>query len=134
MTRRELREKTFMLLFEADFHEKEEMPEQVQLYFDTFGIQIEGKDKEYIEKKVNGILSHIQELDKAIGEISEGWDLERIDKISLTIMRLASYEMKYEDDMPVKVSINEAVELAKKFGQDDSPGFVNGILGKLVRT
>ncbi len=132
MTRRELREKTFMLLFRADFHDGEEMPEQVELYFETQGATIEGKDREYVENKVNDIIAHMSELDTAIDDASESWELNRIDKISLSILRLAYYEIRFEEDIPEGVAINEAVELAKKFGQDDAPSFVNGVLGKLV--
>lgn len=132
MTRRELREKTFMLLFRADFHDGEELPEQIELYFETQGITVEGNDREYVENKVNDIISHMSELDKDIDDASESWELSRIDKVSLTILRLAYYEIKFEEDIPEGVAINEAVELAKKFGQDDAPSFVNGVLGKLV--
>ncbi|MBE5927572.1 MAG: transcription antitermination factor NusB [Lachnospiraceae bacterium] len=132
MTRTELREKTFMLLFRNDFHDGDEMPEQVELYFETQGITIEGKDREYVENKVKDIILHMSELDKDIDNASESWELNRIDKVSLTILRLAYYEIKYEEDVPEGVAINEAVELAKKFGQDDSSAFVNGVLGKLV--
>lgn len=132
MTRTELREKTFMLLFRNDFHDGDEMPEQVELYFETQGITIEGKDREYVENKVKDIILHMSELDKDIENASESWELNRIDKVSLTILRLAYYEIQYEEDVPEGVAINEAVELAKKFGQDDSSAFVNGVLGKLV--
>ena len=132
MTRRELREKTFMLLFRADFHDGEELPEQIELYFETQGITVEGKDRDYVENKVNNIILHMGELDKDIDDASESWEINRIDKVSLTILRLAYYEIKFEEDIPEGVSINEAVELAKKFGQDDAPSFVNGVLGKLV--
>ncbi len=76
--------------------------------------------------------SKIEEIDQAINEVSEGWKTGRMSKVDLTIMRLAYYEMKIDDDIPVSVAINEAVELAKKFGGDDSPSFVNGILAKLT--
>lgn len=133
MTRRELREKTFILLFRADFHETDEIPEQIELYFDTQGVELEGKDREYVENKVNNIISRIPKIDEAIGNVSEGWELSRIDKVSLTIMRLAYYEMEYDETIPVKVAINEAVELAKIFGQEESSSFVNAILGKLAK-
>lgn len=132
MTRTELREKTFMLLFRADFHDGEEMPEQVELYFETQGVTVGGKDREYVENKVKDIILHMSELDADIDNASESWELNRIDKVSLTILRLAYYEIKYEEDVPEGVAINEAVELSKKFGQDDASSFVNGVLGKLV--
>ena len=77
------------------------------------------------------MIGHMEEIDASVNEVSEGWKTGRMGKVDLTLIRLAVYEMKYED-IPVKVAINEAVELAKKYGTDDSPAFVNGILAKLV--
>ena len=74
----------------------------------------------------------VPELDEKINGVAEGWKTKRMGKAELTILRLASYEMKYDDEIPEKVAINEAVELAKKFGGKDSPAFINGILAKLV--
>ena len=74
----------------------------------------------------------VPEIDESINRVAKGWKTERMGKTDLTILRLAVYEMKYDDEIPVGVAINEAVELAKKFGSDDSPAFVNGILAKLV--
>lgn len=78
------------------------------------------------------IMVKIPELDEMINQVAEGWKTRRMGKVELTILRLALYEMKYDDAIPDKVAINEAVELAKKFGGNDSPAFVNGILAKLV--
>ena len=72
------------------------------------------KDKEYISNKFHNIVEKIDEIDAAINEVSEGWKTRRMGKVDLTLIRLAVYEMKYEDDIPVKVAINEAVELAKR--------------------
>lgn len=74
----------------------------------------------------------VPELDKKIDEVAEGWKTRRMGKVELSILRLAVYEMKYDEEVPEKVAINEAVELAKKFGGSDAPAFVNGILAKLV--
>ena len=74
----------------------------------------------------------IPELDECLNKVAEGWKTRRMGKVELTILRLALYEMKHDDTVPEKVAINEAVELAKKFGGSDSPAFVNGILAKLV--
>ena len=78
------------------------------------------------------IAKKVPEIDESINQIATGWKTGRMGKAELTILRLAVYEMKYDDEIPVGVAINEAVELAKKFGSDDSPAFVNGILAKLV--
>jgi len=90
-------------------------------------------DREYIQKDVHGVCERLFEIDELISAHTVGWDIERINKVDLAIIRLAVYEMKYNEDIPVGVAINEAVELAKEFGDDDSPGFVNGILGRMFR-
>ena len=77
-------------------------------------------------------MEHLEEIDAAINEVSEGWKTTRMGKVDLTLIRLAVYEMKHEEDIPVGVAINEAVELAKQYGTDDSPAFINGVLAKLV--
>ena len=75
----------------------------------------------------------LQQLDQEINEAAKGWKTSRMGKVELTILRLAVYEMKHDEDVPVGVAINEAVELAKQYGQDDSPAFINGILGKAAK-
>ena len=136
MTRRELRDNVFKMLFRIEFHEAEEMPEQLALFEDELDTLFDGKqgqeNREYLTNKCNDIFSHITELDEAVNEVSSGWKTSRMSKVDLTIIRLAVYEMRYEEDIPVAVSINEAVELAKKYGTDDSASFVNGILAKLA--
>ena len=86
----------------------------------------------YIREKCMDVAAHIEEIDDAVNEVSEGWKTTRMGKVELTLIRLAVYEMRFEDGIPVRVAINEAVELAKKYGSEDSPSFINGILGKLV--
>lgn len=136
MTRRELRDNVFKMLFRIEFHKAEEMPEQLALFEDELETLFDGKqgqeNRDYLTNKCNDIFSHITELDEAINEVSSGWKTSRMSKVDLTIIRLAVYEMRYEEDIPVAVSINEAVELAKKYGTDDSASFVNGILAKLA--
>lgn len=132
MTRRELRENTFVLLFHKEFHSTEELQEQIEFYFEKKGIFIE-KDSDYISDRVFDILSKLNDIDADINEAAEGWDVSRMSKIDLTIMRLAYYEMCYDDTVPLQVAINEAVEIAKLYGGDNSPSFVNGILGKLAK-
>ena len=72
------------------------------------------------------------EIDAMLEKVSRGWKLSRMGKVELTILRLAVYEMRFDEDIPEKVAINEAVELSKKFGGDDSPAFINGVLAKLT--
>ncbi len=131
MTRRQLRENIFKMLFREAFYEASELKEQFELYVEELG-EVSEKDQEYMQQKVDKVLEHLAEIDTDIDEVAKGWKLSRMAKVDLTIIRLAYYEMKYDDDIPVNVAINEAVELAKKFGGDDSPSFVNGVLAKLV--
>lgn len=131
MTRREIREQIFQLLFRIEFHEGDEMPEQLQLFFESMG-QLEETNQIYMEKKYDEIVAKLVEIDDCINQVAKGWQTSRMSKVDLTIIRLALYEMKYEEDIPVGVAINEAVEIAKKYGGEDSPSFVNGILAKLA--
>ena len=131
MTRRQLRENVFKMLFRVEFHDDKELPEQLILFEDELE-PISEDEKIYMTNKYKDIYAHIEELDAAINEVSKGWKTIRMGKVDLTLIRLAVYEIRFEEEIPVKVSINEAVELAKKYGTDDSPAFVNGILAKLV--
>ena len=131
MTRREIRENVCKMLFRVEFHEQEEMNEQLVLFGEELDALKEA-DLSYIRNKCNDIFSKIEEIDSAINEVATGWKTSRMGKVDLSIIRLAVYEIKFEDDIPTKVSINEAVELAKAYGTDDSPSFVNGILAKFA--
>lgn len=131
MKRRELREHIFELLFRAEFNDQAEMPEQLRMFFEDME-DLEEKDQTYMEGKYHRVMEKLAEVDKLIGDTAEGWKLGRLAKVDLSILRLAVYEMKFDEDVPEGVAINEAVELAKKFGGDDSPAFINGILGKLA--
>lgn len=131
MTRREIRENTFKLVFNIEFRSSEEYEEQFEMYMDTVE-NVADKDKEYIHSRLFDLIVNMDEIDKIIEEATEGWDFNRIGKVELAILRLATYEAKYDDDIPVGVAINEAVEIAKKYGGEESPAFINGILGKIV--
>lgn len=131
MSRHELREQTFKMLFRAEFYEKEELSDQLAMFFEELDKK-EEKDTAYIQKKFEDIMEHLAEIDRLINEAAKGWKTSRMGKVDLTLIRLAVYEMKYEEDIPAGVAINEAVELAKSYGTDDSASFVNGILAKLV--
>ena len=131
MTRRETREHIFLMLFRKDFHEVTEMNEQAELYIS----ELEKPTMEeyaYLTSRFHSILDKLGEIDTILSEASSGWKLNRMGKVDLTVLRLAIFELKFDDDIPDKVAINEAVELAKKFGGDDSPAFVNGVLAKLA--
>ena len=129
MGRRELRESIFQLLFMTEFNDNQEMAEQKQLYLETIE-DIQEKDQSYIQEKYEKIREKLPEIDAALNEASK---TSRMGKVELSILRLAVYELRYDDDVPGKVAINEAVELAKKFGGSEAPAFINGVLGKLAK-
>lgn len=135
MRRSEVREVLFKLLFRAEFNDVSEMPEQMQFFFnvDAEDEGISDKDREYIIARENSILEKLPEIDKAISEKATGWTIDRFGKVDLAIVRLAVFEIMFDDDIPVGVAINEAVELAKKYGRDESSGFVNGVLAKFAK-
>ena len=132
MLRREQREHVFKLLFMSEFNSQKEMEEQLALYFGDIE-NLDAKDKEYISQKYMNIMNHTQELDEKLNSISMGWKTGRMNRVDLTVLRLAVYELEFEkEEVPVGVAINEAVELAKCFGSEESGAFVNGILGKIA--
>lgn len=131
MSRRELREQIFKLLFRVEFNSMEDMAEQEQLFFEEEDAATE-KDAAYVSDKYHKIREKLTEIDALLNERAEGWNTGRMSKVDLTILRLAVYEIMYDESVPTRVAINEAVELAKKFGQDASSGFVNGILAKFA--
>lgn len=137
MTRRELREHIAQMLFVIEFHEREDIKEQALGYIESLNeSRVEDcseKDRDYMLTKLDNIVDAVGEIDKVIEEASVGWQLKRMNKVDLTVLRLAVYEIRYDEDIPNKVAINEAVELAKKYGGDSSPSFVNGILAKIVK-
>ena len=131
MSRREQREQIFKILFGVEFHSADELEEQIGLYMEDLG-DIRKKDADYMTGKVRSIVEHMDEIDGMINQASKNWKTTRMAKAELSILRLAAYEIKYEEDIPVSVSINEAVELAKLYGSDHGPAFVNGILSGMV--
>ena len=133
MNRSMLREKIFELLFRIEFNPIEDMPEQEELFATTGDVELTKSDADYIRDKYEKIAEKLEEIDAAINEKTKGWDTGRMAKVDLTIIRLAVYEIKYDESVPTGVAINEAVELAKKYGQDGSPAFVNGVLAKFAQ-
>ena len=120
MTRREIREQVFILLFQ-----RESFDEQKETYMETK--EWTEKDQAYIEEHMAKIMDKLPEIDELISEHSNGWKLDRIGKEELAILRLAIYEAKFDEEIPVGVAVNEAVELAKTYGEDGGAAFVNGI-------
>ena len=132
MRRSEQREHIFKLLFMTQFNSEDEMSDQVSMYFETLG-ELEEKDQEAMQEKYQKILEKLDEIDQILNDYSRGWKTSRMNRVDLTVLRLAVYELEYEkEEVPVGVAINEAVELAKCFGSEESGAFVNGILGKIA--
>lgn len=132
MLRSKVREEVFKIIFRQPFMEQTEMEEQIEFSME----ELEGKSSEnqtYIRDKANGILEHLNVIDSEIEKNCEGWNLNRIGKAEITIMRIAVYELLYEEDIPNKVAINEAVELSKIYCDEDAKGFVNAVLGKVAK-
>lgn len=116
-------------LFQVEF-QKENIKEQVEDFLDSYGES--NYDKDYFLEIINGVLNSLKEIDDLIDSKTKAdWSIDRIAKMDLPILRVAVYEIKHREDIPVGVSINEAVELAKKYGSDDSARFINGILGQI---
>ena len=127
-----MRERLFKLLFRVEFNPKDEMAEQENFFFDSEENTGSEEENAWISGKFNRIIVKLDEIDQALNERVQGWNTERMGKVDLTILRLAVYEVIYDESIPTGVAINEAVELAKKFGQDSSPSFVNGVLAKFA--
>lgn len=124
------RKQALQVMYQADILGKEatEPVESGHLVPETQGMD------DYALGLLSGCKEHVGQLDELINAASENWTMDRMPVVDRSILRLATYEMRYAEDVPVSVSINEAVNLAKEFGGDDSPRFVNGILGRIANT
>lgn len=134
MTRTEMRELTFELLYSLEIQkmEKEEYNEQIELFLVEQNISQE-KAKTYMTETVNGIAKNKEKILELISQnLKEKWDISRVSKINLTLLKLATYEIMYTE-LPYKVVVNEAVEIAKKYGNDTSPAFINGVLANIIK-
>ena len=131
MTRREIREHIFLMLFRKDFYNDMDLLEQRDIYISQLQ-EPSIEEESYLSSRFSAILEKLSETDDILSKTASGWSLARMGKVELTILRLAVYEIRFDDEIPTKVAINEAVELAKVFGGDDTPGFINGVLAKLV--
>lgn len=128
MTRKMAREEAFILIFEKVFS-SDTVEEILEIAAEARDL----KPDDYIKTVFSGVYEHIEEIDGIISENAVGWKIERISKTALAVLRLAIYEMKYMDDIPVSVSINEAVELCKKYATTEDASFVNGILSTVAK-
>ncbi len=133
MLRKQIREEIFKIIFRIPFNNKEEMDWQID-----FSMQdLENKsqeNQEYIRNKITAIIEKQPEIDEKIASNCDGWNLNRIGKAEIAIMRIAVYEMLYEADLPAQISINEAVELSKIYCDEEARGFINAVLGKVAKS
>lgn len=134
VTRRsELREAAFIILFRADYYTAEEMRGQIREFFEDED-EFQDAEKEYIACKVLNVCEKLEPIDELLDSISVGWKVRRMNRADLTALRLASYEILFDPSVPNAAAINDAVELAKNYGTDNSGSFVNGILAKVVKS
>ncbi|WP_180270648.1 transcription antitermination factor NusB [Sporanaerobium hydrogeniformans] len=140
MTRRQAREAIMQMLYACDFHEEQDRERLLEekcaaLKEEEKQNHEKGSNKamySFIEKEFHGILEHLEEIDTLIKESATNWSIERIAKVDHMILRLAIYELKWTD-IPPKVVVNEAVEIAKGYSTDKSPKFINGVLGNIIK-
>ena len=131
MVRSELREHIFKMIFQVEFNSMEDMPEHLRLYFEQLS-HAKDSDLVYIQEKYQKIVDKLPEIDNLLNENTTGWKTGRMNKVDLSILRLAVYEILWDEDVPQGVAINEAVELAKRFSSEEGPAFVNGVLARFA--
>lgn len=128
MTRKMAREEAFILIFEKAFNDSS-LEEILEIAAEVRDLEPD----EYIKKVFCGVFDNIEEIDSLISENAVGWKIERISKTALSVLRLAIFEIKFYDDIPASVSVNEAVELCKKYATKEDASFVNGILSTVIK-
>lgn len=129
MTRRQAREEAFILIFEKVFN-NDSIDDILELAAEVRELTPD----DYIKTVFTGVYEKLEDLDEIISQNSIGWNIKRISKTALCVLRLAIFEIKYMDNIPVAVSINEAVELCKKYATNDDASFVNGILSTVAKS
>ena len=130
MGRKKARDNAFKCIYQLEFMDDKNVEKLLEYCYDEN--QNTDNEKEYIQKVVNGVVENLSIIDGNILKNLKNWSINRIAKIDLAILRLAIYEILYLEDIPAKVSVNEAVELAKEYGGTDSKSFVNGLLAKII--
>lgn len=129
MNRHEAREAALGLVFEKSFKPEDDTQELYNIAIDERDLE----DDEYVRRVIDGVFDNLEKIDSLIEASAKGWKIKRMPGVSLAIMRICVYEMLFEKEIPVNVSLNEAVELAKKFDGDEAPAFVNGVLNKVSK-
>lgn len=133
MSRKRSREVAMELLFQISIN-KDNVSELMENFRENTDYDINEIEMDYVERILNGVVDNIEAIDNTIEKHLLNWKLNRVSKINLAILRLCTYELLYENDIPDKVSINEALELAKKYSEDKSVPFLNGVLDKIVKS
>jgi N utilization substance protein B len=132
--RRKAREVALQILYQLDVQEQLSDEQALALYWNHVGADAELDDagRLFADRLVRGVRQHVAEFDGLIGRASRNWRLERMARVDRNLLRLALFELKYSADVPAKVAINEAIEIAKRYGTAESPAFVNGILDRCL--
>lgn len=132
MSRKKARDNAFKCIYELEFDNEKNIEKLLEFcYLEN---ENQSDEKKYIDEVVSGVNKNIEKIDSIILSKLKNWSMDRIAKIDLAILRLAIYEIMYMDDIPVKVTANEAVELAKIYGNNDSKSFVNGVIAKVIES
>ena len=132
MSRRDARDTAFKLIFEIPFHGCN-YKDRIDFFIENLDVALDDGDKTYVKDIVEFCFENLSEIDKKIEPLLNKWTISRIPKVSISVLRLAVTEMVYFEDIPYQVSINEAIELSKKYGDDDTPAFINGVLDKIAK-
>lgn len=130
MNRKLSREKTMELLFSMTLS-KESVEEVVETFIDNYESNLKEIDLTYLKQTLAGVENNKEAIDEVISSNLHNWKIDRISKINLTILRLASYELLYNEEVPKSVAINEALELTRRYSDEKSVSFVNGVLDKI---
>lgn len=131
MGRKQAREGTMKLLYQMEVNE-DYSEEALSIYLENY--LFDTQEKEYILESMSSIKENIEVIDKYISENLEGWSIDRLAKVDLSVLRIAIYEILYRKDIPLEVSINEAIETVKVYSSEESFKFINGVLGGFVRS
>jgi transcription antitermination protein NusB len=133
MSRRLARETALQVLFQMDMAgEKPDIPTVVRHWAEEFAVP--ETSIPFAQELVEGTLSHLEEIDTKLGQLSEGWAVSRMANVDRNLLRLACYEILYREDIPGRVTINEALEIAKRYGSEESGKFINGILDRIIES
>lgn len=133
MNRRKIREHVFRLVFMSAFNDAADRENWTELYFDGLPEEVSEEDRRYIAERAMKVEEKIPEADAILNQTARGWKTSRFASCDLAVLRLAVYELLFDEGIPEGVAINEAVELARTYGGDESPSFVNGILGEIAK-